>query len=321
MKIALLFPGQGAQYIGMCKQLIDTFSVAAQIFEEANEVLGYDLQKMILTGDMKELTHLAYAQPAVVTASYALYRVLVQETGLKPFCGTGHSLGEISALVAAGGISFAEGVRFAGERGAIMYRAFTEKKGRTGLLLGLDEGTVEEEVRKIQESTGFVSVCCYNSPGQFVVSGEEKALADLEKSVRKLKGEFVPFRMMPMKVDAPFHSILMRFIEEEIRDKLMELVCAPLDWMVISTVTGRPYESHESIQEYLTVQLVTPVQWRQAISYIESLDVSYVFEVGPQSSMKQLFIENTKKIRCYSFDDKDDYRKITRFLLARQLLS
>lgn len=316
----MLFPGQGAQYIGMCKDMVKNYPAAAQVFKEANDSLGYNIQKMINDGDMQELTHLANAQPAVVTASYALYKVLTEETGFLPDYGTGHSLGEISALIAAGGIAFYDGVRFARERGSIMQRAYSEKKGRTALILDITEEIVEKTVKEVNDQIGFASICCYNSPRQFVVSGDENALKALDKSVKKVNGEFVPFSMMPMKVDAPFHSTLMSFIEEDIKKELTAFVYHPLKWDVVSTVTGLPYNSHNEIEKNLMVQLVTPVRWRQAVSYFERQDVSFAFEIGPQSSMKGLFNENTKKIRCYSFDDKEDREKIIRFLLAKQLI-
>lgn len=320
MKIALLFPGQGAQYIGMCKDLIKNYPVAAEIFEEAGDVLKLDIKRLVFQGTMEELTPLNPGQPIVVTASYALYRVLVQETGIIPFCGTGHSLGEISALIAAGGISFRDGVKFASMRGSIMYRAYSEKKGRTALILDLPEDVVEEEVKKINETVGFVSICCYNSPRQFVVSGEQNALRELDKTIKKINGELVPFSMIAMKVDAPFHCSLMDFIKTDINRELSSIEFKPLQWNVISTVTALPYESHLDIENNLTIQLVSAVKWRQAISYILSQDVSAVFEIGPQSTMKNLFMENKTKIKCYSFDDKEDKEKIMQFLLSYRLL-
>jgi [acyl-carrier-protein] S-malonyltransferase len=165
-----------------------------------------------------------------------------------------------------------------------------------------------------------VSICCYNSPRQFVVSGEQEALRALDKCVKDVKGELVPFSMIAMKVDAPFHCSLMNFIEEEIKNELIKIQFAPLKWDVVSTVTGLPYESYKEINQTLSKQLVTAVKWRQTISYLLNEDVYSFLEIGPQSTLKNLFIEITKDRKCYSFDEKEDKEKILQFLLNYKLL-
>ena len=316
MNTALLFPGQGAQYIGMCSRLIENYSCAADIFRDADDCLGFSLTEMILHGDMPELTHSANAQPAVVTASYALYEVFVRETGIVPCCGIGHSLGEISALMASGALSFCDGVRFARKRGEIMHRAFKEKRGRDALILELPEEVVEKEVREVCCTEGYVAVSCYNSPVQYIVAGLSTALKALEKRIRKLGGEYVPFSMLPMKVDAPYHSELMDFIVPELESELHDIEFRPFNWMVISTISGKPYANHHIIREHLVSQMVNPVKWKQGISWLETLDINSVVDIGPGTFIKNLFEENTDNLECRAYDLQEDPETVTELVLV-----
>lgn len=309
MKFALLFPGQGSQYIGMCRDLIQQFSVAARVFEEANDRLGYDLKSKILEGRLEELTLSEHAQPAVVTASYALYRVFEQLTEAAPSYAAGHSLGEISALIAAGAISFADGVSFAKFRGALMHRALQDKKGRAGIVVDMEESVLQEIVDSIMPND-YVTITGYNSPKQFIVAGNQTALKDLDKAVDQAGGEFIPFRMMPAKADAPYHSGLMMYLKPEIEEALQKLSFRQPKFPIWSTVTGKQLEPGPSLAHFLSEQLVKPVYWNQALGRLYEAGVKLFIDIGPQQITRNLVKENPKLPECLSFDNDTDRHTI-----------
>lgn len=309
-KIAVLFPGQGSQYIKMGKYFVENFAVAQEVFEEANDALGFDLKKMIFEGDMAELTHSANAQPAVITASYALFRVYLQEFGKDPCFTAGHSLGEISALIAAEGMSFKDGLKFARKRGTLMHQAFDERKGRVAIVMRLSEEEIESKIITINNTVGYVAITAYNSPEQILVAGEERALSELGNALKNLGGEFIPFSMLPMKVDAPYHSVFMSFLVDRIGRELDKIDFSNLRWNVVSNITALPYISRDDIKVNLSQQLIKAVKWRQSISYLEEQGVTIAIDIGPQYTIKTLVSECSRKITSYAFDIKNDFLKL-----------
>lgn len=311
---ALLFPGQGTQYIGMGKEAIKSYPVAARVFEEANDALGFDLQGMIETGTMQELTHSANAQPAVVAVSYAYYRIFMQEIGITPKTSAGHSLGEISALIAAGGLSFSDGVRFARRRGFIMHEAFTRKTGSAGIARNINEDLLESVCSGITKTTGHISISAYNSPVQFLVSGTSPAVSALSSEIRRLGGEFIPYRMVAMKVDAPFHCSIMNFLEDKLKTLLGKYSYTPLNHEVIANVDASPYKGPESITDNLSKQLTHPVLWRQTLDRIQDSGVQVAVELGPMSVLKGLNEENALSMETLSWDLASDVKELERSL-------
>lgn len=316
MKFAITFPGQGSQYIGMCQKLIQEYSVAADVFEEANRVLEFDIRSLILNGNLVELTLSENAQPAVVIASYALFRVFEQEIGKMPFCAAGHSLGEISALIAAGVLSFSDGVTYARKRGKLMHRAMQENKGRAGIVVDLDVDILQEIVDSIAPDD-YVAISGYNSLKQFIVAGQQSALLRLEKEVVKEGGEFIPFRMMPMKADAPYHSLLMSFLKPEFEEMLQTLTFNQMNFGIWSTVTGQLIESADGISEILSHQLVLPVHWNQVLNRMRDSGVELFIDIGPQSINRNLIRENPELPPSLAFDEEEDRKKINMDLKRR----
>lgn len=310
-KLAILFPGQGSQYIGMAKKIVQNYKVAAQTFNDANDILKYDLRKLVFEGKMEELTHSTNAQPAIVTASYAFFKVYQEEFGIEPHYTAGHSLGEITALIAAGAIDFPDGLCFVRKRGEIMHQAHTQNKGNIAVIRGIPEETLEQEIKEIE---GFVSIAAYNSPSQMLVAGEKKSLHSLGKKIRKLNGEFIPFSMIPMKVDAPFHSSLMQYLENEIKKELDIYEFHPMKWNVISNVTALPYKDHTEIKPYIALQLTKPVRWRQIISYMKQQGVNIALEIGPQYILKNFLLDSQINITSLSYDVENDVVKLKKTL-------
>lgn len=305
----MLFPGQGCQYMGMCKELIQEFSAAKKIFEEADEVLGFGLTKLMLHGDMETTTLSENAQPAVVTASYALFRVFEEETGLQVTDGIGHSLGEISALTAAGAMSFSDAVLYARKRGSLMQSAVCEKRGRAGIVVDTEVKALTKIVDTIC-AEHFVTISGYNSPRQFIVAGEQKALRLLDDAVEQEGGQFIPFRMMPMKADAPYHTILMDYIKPDLEQALQRITFQRPKFNIWSTVTGEVIQPEDNIAEILGKQLITPVRWMQVLEKVHKEGAECFVDIGPNEINRNLVKENKTLPVCYAFDKEEDKKVI-----------
>ncbi|RCX18744.1 [acyl-carrier-protein] S-malonyltransferase [Anaerobacterium chartisolvens] len=309
MKLAILFPGQGSQYIGMCGKLIKEFSDVDKIFREANEIMCFDIRSMILDGRIEELTLSQNAQPAVVIASYALFRVFEHQTGVMPSYAVGHSLGEISALIAAGSLSFEQGLSYVGKRGRLMHRAMEEKRGRSGIVTDMELHILEGIIESIA-LVEYITISGYNSPRQFIVAGTQAALKALDKEADKHGAEFIPFRMIPMKADAPYHSELMTFIRPELREALNGISFKQPKFNIWSTVTGRLIDTADSIPGILGSQLVLPVLWNQSLKQMCNAGVELLVDIGPQVIMRNLIRENPELPETLAFEDEQDAKKI-----------
>ncbi|OBY80241.1 hypothetical protein BBG47_07520 [Paenibacillus sp. KS1] len=310
MKLAAAFPGQGSQYSGMCHSLMEEFPIVQEVFEEASDVLNLDLQDLLLNGSLEELSLSEVAQPTVVTASYALYRVWEKQIGLVPFGAVGHSLGELSALIAAGALPFSDGVRLARERGRLMHRALQEKKGRAGIVVDIDVDTLTDIIESVR-SHDYVTISGYNSPSQFIIAGHQTALLKVEDDVVEAGGEFIPFRMMPMKADAPYHSALMDYLKPEFEACLQHVTFSPTKFDVWSTVTGKIIEPADNLAAILAHQLVTPVYWNQVLEAIHEAGADLFVDIGPNQITRNLIRENTRLPQSLSFDDQADREQLS----------
>ncbi|WP_223067489.1 ACP S-malonyltransferase [Paenibacillus caui] len=316
MTIAILFPGQGSQYLGMCRELISTDPMVAEIFAEADEALGFSLRRHVLEGKLEELTRSDIAQPAVVTASYALYRLFARETCASPNYAAGHSLGEISAMIAAGALPFAEGVRYVQRRGALMKRAVQEGKGRAGIVIDMPQSELEQVVASLRaDEREYVAISGYNSPRQFIVAGTAGGLRLLEEAIEPYGGELIPFRMMPMKEDAPYHSQLMEFMRPELDEALSTLTFQPPAFPVWSTVSGELVTTAEAIPPLLSSQLVRPVCWNQAIGHLLKRGVHLWVDIGPGVIVRNLLRENSRVPDGYAFDETSDRQRLLQALV------
>lgn len=309
MTFCALFPGQGSQYIGMCSELLDSELEANQIFAEASEVIGFDLKALVMEGTLDQLTVSEYAQPAVLTASYVLFDSFVRRTGMTPDYAIGHSLGEISALVAAGALRFADGIRFTAQRGALMHRSIQEQKGRAGIVVDVTQEALEELVENIRQNE-YVTISGYNSPGQFVVAGTAKGLQLLDDQVDSYGGEFIPFRMMPMKADAPYHSELMQFIQPELEEMLAGIPFSAPVFPICSTVHGEFIRGAEDIPKLLSSQLLQPIRWNQALACVQNLGATVWIDIGPGQSVRNMLAENKTLPAAYSLDDPQDRSRL-----------
>jgi [acyl-carrier-protein] S-malonyltransferase len=279
MTRAFVFPGQGSQAVGMGKPLADAFAAAREVFEEVDEALRQKLSTVIFAGPEADLTLTANTQPALMAVSVAVVRVLEREFRLElPRLAThvaGHSLGEYSALAAAGALDLAQTARLLRRRGAAMQRAVPVGTGAMAALLGLDLAAAQEVAAEAAQ--GEVCDCANdNAPGQVVVSG---ARAAVERAIEIGKGRGAK-RAVLLPVSAPFHCALMRPAADEMAEALAEATIAPPRVPLVANVTAAPTSDPAAIRDLLVRQVVGLVRWRESVGAMKTLGVSTLVECG-----------------------------------------
>lgn len=274
--LTLVFPGQGSQYPGMGKDLAENFAVAGQLFEEANDVLGFDLAKLCFSGSEEDLKLTANTQPAILAVSIAALRVLRQEVELQPAYAAGHSLGEYSALVAAGVLSFADALKTVRQRGTFMQEAVPVGVGAMAAILGL-EGEELEQLCRDAAGDEVVAPANFNSPGQVVIAGHTTAV---ERAIA-LASERGAKRALKLPVSAPFHCALMAPAAQRLEQVLAGIAVAPFVFPVVTNVEATPCDQPERVKSLLVKQVCAPVCWDASIEHCASLGVDRYIEVGP----------------------------------------
>lgn len=301
---ALIFPGQGSQYVGMGKKIHDRFEVVRNIFEEANDTLGFDLKKLCFEGSLDDLTKTENTQPAILTMSYASFKVFMQESNIRPRCLAGHSLGEISALSCSGAIRFADALRIVRARGRFMQEAVPLGAGAMVAVNGLGVREIEEVCYENSTNLGIVVVSNYNTPSQTVVSGHAKPVEKVSEIFNK-KGATV----IPLKVSAPFHSPIMDIAAVKLKEELIKYQYMEMQYPVLSNVTAKPYPSMYDIPEYLCRQLKSPVMWTETMDYLCNEGITRVVEIGPGKVLSNMIRNNYTNIKPFSFDNDEDYNE------------
>ncbi|MEV9651072.1 ACP S-malonyltransferase [Bacillus aerius] len=298
-KIAFLFPGQGSQKIGMGKDLFDQEAVSKAVFEEADQTLGFDLSSMIFEGDAEELTLTYNAQPALLTTSIAILKKF-EESGIKADYAAGHSLGEYTALVAAGALSFKDAVFAVRKRGELMNEAVPAGEGAMAAILGLDQAALVEVTKEVTESGHLVELANLNCPGQIVISGTAKGV-ELASEKAKEKGAK---RAIPLEVSGPFHSALMKPAAEKFTDVLSKLDISDAATPVISNVTADIVTSRNEIETKLIEQLYSPVRFEESVERLIDLGVTTFIEIGPGKVLSGLVKKVNRRLTTISVSDQ-----------------
>ncbi len=283
MTTAWLFPGQGSQFVGMARDLYETYSSARAVIDAADAVLGFPLSALMFQGPENELTDTLNAQPALLTHSIAALAALQQAAAKHleqaAWCA-GHSLGEYSALVAAGALDFADGVKLVRARGAAMKRAGELRPGAMAAVLGLDNAKLTEICRE----AGAVQVANENAPGQIVLSGEKEPL---ERAVALAKQAGAK-RAIVLAVSIAAHSELMRPAVEEFRAAVMNTPLNVPRIPVVSNVTAEALREPEALRQEMLAQLTSPVQWVRGVEFMEAQGVAAFLEIGPKDVLTGL---------------------------------
>lgn len=274
-RIICVFPGQGSQFVGMGKDLCEADTEVRGLYEEANEVLGYDLQRLCFEGPEDELRLTQNTQPAILVHSVATW-TQVLKGGLKPALLAGHSLGEYSALVAAGVLTFADAVRTVRKRGLFMQQAVPPGAGSMAALLGVARQDVDALCAEFG-SDGVLQAANYNDPGQIVIAGETSCVKAATAAVKSRRLG----RAIPLKVSAPFHCRMLAPAAERLSDVLAPVACGPFEYPVISNVTAAPHPSPDAVKGLLIEQVCAPVRWEESMRYAVSQGCDAVLEAGP----------------------------------------
>ncbi|MDY0267832.1 ACP S-malonyltransferase [Trichloromonas sp.] len=303
--LAFVFPGQGSQFAGMGRDLADNFPVARQIFEEANDVLGFDIAALCFNGPEEDLRLTTNTQPAIVTVSVAALRVVEQETGLRPDYAAGHSLGEFSALVSAGTLSFADAVRTVRQRGAFMQEAVPVGVGAMAAMMGLEEGAIEGICAQAAQGQ-VVSPANFNSPGQVVIAGHVEAV---DRAIELAKAAGAK-RALPLPVSAPFHCALMEPAGRRLAEVLDGIAFAPMNLPVVSNVEARPNQDSARLKELLVRQVSAPVRWDESVVCMAELGVDRFVEIGPGKVLSGLIKRIVKGAGAQNVEDVASLKKL-----------
>jgi [acyl-carrier-protein] S-malonyltransferase len=303
MSIALLFPGQGSQHVGMGRELAEAYGEVRALFDEADEALGLSLSSIMWEGPDPVLTETRNAQPALLLHSVAAHRVARGVLGDPAFVA-GHSLGEFSAYVAAGAIDFADALRAVRRRGELMFDAGEARPGTMAALLGLDDDAVVAACAAVEG--GICVPANYNSPGQVVISGDEAGVSEGMERAKEAGAK----RAVPLNVSGAFHSPLMESAESGLSDFLASIEIRDPRVPVISNVTAEPVRDADTARELLVRQLTSPVRWSGSIARMVEEGVERFVELGPGNVLCGLNRRNARGIDCSSIGTADDVRAL-----------
>jgi [acyl-carrier-protein] S-malonyltransferase len=303
-KVAYVFPGQGSQSTGMGLDLYHTYASAREVFDEADASLGFSLSRLCFEGPEEELTKTHNVQPAILVVSIACLKALetaaIADLPLPAFLA-GHSLGEYTALVAAGALDLADAVLLVRERGRLMYEAGLKNPGSMLAVIGLDEETVKDVC--LQTETEISNINC---PGQIVLSGAVQALAEANRSVKTRGARAI----IPLKVSGAFHSALMEPIIAEFSKIVSNVRFRSPDIPVISNVTAQPLTDVDSIKKELVKQLRNCIQWQRSVEYMMHNGVTTFYEIGPGRVLSGLIRRINSELRICNISGIEDITQL-----------
>ena len=304
---AALFPGQGSQRVGMGQDLWERFSLAKELFDRADESLGFKISGLCFEGPEEKLRLTAFTQPAILAVSYVVFRLM----GIEPGLAAGHSLGEYSALVAAGSLTFEDALRLVHKRGRYMQEAVPVGTGAMAAILGSPAEDIESTLRQVKG--GSVEVANWNSDDQVVIAGHKKAV---EEALALIKGA----RAVMLPVSAPFHSVLMKSAEERLAADLDAVEFKGLRFPVITNVDARIIHRGEEARDALKRQVSRPVLWRDSMLVLEQQGVDAAVELGPgkvlTGLLKRISRQWPSPPRLFNAEDGESLEKCRRALLG-----
>jgi [acyl-carrier-protein] S-malonyltransferase len=299
-KIAFVFPGQGSQAVGMGQDVYASNPASKQVFLDADAALGFALSDLIFQGPEEELKKTFHTQPALLTTSIALYEAF-KIHGVRADYVAGHSLGEYSALVAAGVLSFADAVKTVRLRGEFMEKAVPSGQGAMAAVLGAERGALAELCARLSKDVGVVELANINCPGQIVVSGTKEGVQALVEQGKEIGAK----RVIPLEVSGPFHSSLMKPAAGQLSAELQKITLHSPSIPVVANVTAEPVQEPNRIRELLVEQVYSPVLWEDTIVWLIAQGVDTFIEIGSGTVLAGLVKKVDKTVRIVSINSKE----------------
>lgn len=300
VKTGFVFPGQGSQSVGMTADLPENFPAVQEVFAEASAILGYDLLSLCINGPEQKLNRTEYTQPALLTISYAIWRLWQEKGGTRPSCLAGHSLGEYSALACAGVIGFSDAVGLVAERGRFMQEAVPDGAGAMAAVSGLDDETVVGICARAAQDD-VVSAANFNFPGQVVIAGDSGAV---ERACALAKSAGAR-RITPLPVSAPSHCRLMAPAAQKLQSRVEQMEFQPASIPVVQNVDARVRTGPQEIRQALVLQLHRSVLWSDCVAAMRQRGVGTVMECGPGKVLGGLIRRIDKNITCVPLSDTE----------------
>ena len=303
---ALLFPGQGSQIVGMGLELYNNFNSVKKLFKQADEKLNYPITKIILEGPAEKLQLTKNTQPAILTVSYSIFRVLKDEFGfdLKLFkYFAGHSLGEYSALVCAESLDFKDALYLLHERGKAMQDAVPVGEGSMIAVLGLDINKVKDFIKDRNNKEGVCEIANDNADGQVIISGDKSSVNSFQILLKEKK-----IKSIPLKVSAPFHCSLMKPAAQKMKEKIDNTKFNKPLFEIINNVTAKEENNSNNIKTLLIDQIFSTVKWRESIIKMSENGVSNYIEIGPGKALSGMVKRTVKDANCFSINSIADIK-------------
>lgn len=308
-KVGFVFPGQGAQYVGMGKELYDNFSEAREVFNKADEILGRNISNLCFQGPMEELTSTDNTQVAILTTSIAALEVL-KKHNINPSLVAGLSLGEYSALVASGTLSFEDALSLVEKRGRFMKEDSDKNKGEMAAVLGISEEIIQEVCNQCRD-LGVISIANYNCPGQIVIAGE---MEPLNKAI-ELLSEKGAKKIIKLPVSGAFHTELLENASNKLRKELDMVDFKAFSVNFIPNLTGDILESVENLKDILKNQVKNSVQWEKSINTMINEGVDTFIEVGPGKALSGFVKKVNRSLKVYNVEDMASLNKVLETLI------
>ncbi len=309
-KIAFLFPGQGSQAVGMMKDLYEQYACVKEVFDEADEALGFSMTELIAKGPEEDLRLTYNTQPAILTASVAAMKVL-NENGVFPDVAAGHSLGEYSALVCAGAMNFADAVRTVRKRGQFMQEAVPVGEGAMAAIIALDTDTIKTICADVEKRTGkAVQAVNFNCPGQVVIAGATEAVQEAADLMKKAGAK----RAMMLAVSAPFHSTLMQPAADRLKEVLDTIIIQDAKIPVMANINAKPETKASEIRENLVQQAAHPVLWEDSVRAMMADGVDTYIEVGPGKVLTGMLRKIDRSLKGENVEDPASLEKTLAYL-------
>ena len=306
---ALLFPGQGSQVVGMGSEFFANFNIVKKIFNQADDKLNYPLSKLILEGPEDKLLLTKNTQPAILTVSYSIFKVLKDEFGFdfrsfKYFAG--HSLGEYSALVCSGSLSFEDALYLLHERGKAMQEAVPLGSGSMIAVLGMKIDDITQLLKSKNNVDGICEVANDNAEGQVILSGNKNTIESLQASLKEKK-----IKSIPLKVSAPFHCSLMKPAADKMKNKINSIKFIKPSLEIINNVTAKAETNSEKIKQLLIEQIFSTVKWRQSIIYMQNNGIKNFIEIGPGKALIGMVKRTIKDSNSFSINSIADMKNFS----------